>query len=34
MIRSTRKGFEKLKKDYEDAVKERPIAVADLRKAR
>jgi len=34
MIRSTKKGFEKLKKDYQDAVRERPIAVADLRKAR
>lgn len=34
MIRSTKKGFDKLKKDYEDAVAQRPIAVADLKKAR
>ena len=34
MIRSTKKGFEKLKKDYEEAVKMRPVAVADLKKAR
>lgn len=33
-IKLTKEGFEKLKKDYEDAVKERPIAVADLKKAR
>lgn len=34
MIRSTRKGFEKLKKDYEAVLRQRPIAVADLKKAR
>lgn len=34
MIRSTQKGFEKLKKAYEVAVAQRPIAVADLKKAR
>ncbi len=34
MIRFTKKGFEKLKKDYEEAIKMRPIAVADLKKAR
>lgn len=34
MIRSTKAGFDKLKKNYEDAIKERPIAVADLKKAR
>ena len=34
MIRSTKKGFDKLKKDYKNAVAQRPIAVADLKKAR
>ncbi|MEX2012928.1 MAG: GreA/GreB family elongation factor [Candidatus Levyibacteriota bacterium] len=34
MIRSTKKGFEKIKKDYEEAVRMRPAAVADLKKAR
>jgi len=30
----TKNGFEKLRKDYEELVESRPLAVADLRKAR
>lgn len=33
-IRFTKIGFDKLKKDYENLQKNRPIAVADLKKAR
>lgn len=33
-IRFTRKGYEKLKKEYENLLKERPAAVLDLKKAR
>ncbi len=34
LIRFTKEGFEKLKKDYEDLKNERPDAVEHLRKAR
>lgn len=34
MIRFTKSGFEKLKIDLENLIKERPQAVADLKKAR
>ena len=33
-IRFTKIGFDKLKKDYENLQKNRPLAVADLKKAR
>lgn len=33
-IRFTKKGYEKLKKEYENLLKERPSAVLDLKKAR
>lgn len=34
MIRFTKKGFDKLKIDYENLIRERPAAVIDLKKAR
>lgn len=33
-IRFTKEGYEKLKKEYADLIKQRPLAVADLKKAR
>jgi len=33
-MRFTKKGFDKLKIDYENLIRERPAAVADLKKAR
>lgn len=33
-IRFTKEGYEKLKKEYEELLLQRPIAVADLKKAR
>ena len=33
-IRFTKEGYEKLKEEYNDLIKQRPLAVADLKKAR
>jgi transcription elongation factor GreA len=33
-IRFTRQGYEKLKSEYNDLLRQRPLAVADLKKAR